>query len=640
MAAKVARHMSLARASILVFAVVALLTALFMVQMSQGQATPTSPTDATQVPHYFGPWPNWALSPLTLPDATVEIIGDGTGAAATATIGGNGAVTGITVTNPGNGYTNATVNIVGAGTGATAAATITDNGGIVAIAVDTNGSGYKAPVVSFSGGGATTDATARAYGGVDSITVQNAGTGYQFPTVDFDMPDDPNGVKAQAVAVTDGNGAITAIDITNPGSGYLTAPHVVIRDGTLMDPVANAGAGASAVATINVTAVGLDTFGAGYTSAPTVTITDSVGNGSGATATPTLDNGLVSAIDVTAPGTGYVTGGGIKKFQDQLPVLCDPAVAGSCSTDPAAKFLPIGVPDEQIYDDPDGNPINSDQYDIGLVQVRMKFNTDLPPTLTRAYVQIETPANAAISQHVALENELLDGTKVPVMIDGQPAYGVTAPQWLGPVIAATKNKPVRIVFRNLLPTGVDGDLFIPVDSTLMGSGMGPMSLPDPVDQGTVLDEVRNPICTEAPKSPDCFKDNRATLHLHGGISPWISDGTPHQWITPANEDTPWPEGVDVRYVPDMPDRQRPARRRHDVLLHQPAERAADVLPRPRLGHHAPQRVRGGGRRLHHRGRHREEAHRHRHHTGGADPADRAGPHLRPAGLAAVRHAGR
>ena len=49
----------------------------------------------------------------------------------------------------------------------------------------------------------------------------------------------------------------------------------------------------------------------------------------------------------------------------------------------------------------------------------------------------------------------------------------------------------------------------------------------------------------------CFKDNRATLHLHGGITPWISDGTPHQWITPANEDTPWPQGVSVGNVPDM-----------------------------------------------------------------------------------------
>ena len=42
---------------------------------------------------------------------------------------------------------------------------------------------------------------------------------------------------------------------------------------------------------------------------------------------------------------------------------------------------------------------------------------------------------------------------------------MTPPQWLGPTIAATKNKPVRIVFRNLLPTGAGGDLFLPVDST-------------------------------------------------------------------------------------------------------------------------------------------------------------------------------
>ena len=80
MAAKVARHFSLARASIIVFGVVALLTALFMIQMSQGQAAPTTPTDATKVPHYFGPWPNWALSPLTSADATVTITGDGAGA--------------------------------------------------------------------------------------------------------------------------------------------------------------------------------------------------------------------------------------------------------------------------------------------------------------------------------------------------------------------------------------------------------------------------------------------------------------------------------------------------------------------------------------------------------------------------------
>ncbi len=49
----------------------------------------------------------------------------------------------------------------------------------------------------------------------------------------------------------------------------------------------------------------------------------------------------------------------------------------------------------------------------------------------------------------------------------------------------------------------------------------------------------------------CFTENRATLHLHGGNTPWISDGTVHQWITPAGEMTNWPEGISVENVPDM-----------------------------------------------------------------------------------------
>ena len=36
------------------------------------------------------------------------------------------------------------------------------------------------------------------------------------------------------------------------------------------------------------------------------------------------------------------------------------------------------------------------------------------------------------------------------------------------------------------------------------------------------------------KPSGCYTDNRASIHLHGGITPWISDGSPHQWITPAD----------------------------------------------------------------------------------------------------------
>ena len=59
---------------------------------------------------------------------------------------------------------------------------------------------------------------------------------------------------------------------------------------------------------------------------------------------------------------------------------------------------------------------------------------------------------------------------------------------------------MRIVFRNLLPTGSDGDLFLPTDSSMMGSGMGPMTMPDPVNSSSVTDEVRNPACSRIPQA--------------------------------------------------------------------------------------------------------------------------------------------
>ena len=48
---------------------------------------------------------------------------------------------------------------------------------------------------------------------------------------------------------------------------------------------------------------------------------------------------------------------------------------------------------------------------------------------------------------------------------------------------------------------------------------------------------------------------RATLHLHGGNSPWISDGTTHQWITPATDSQAdalgFSKGFSFQNVPDM-----------------------------------------------------------------------------------------
>jgi FtsP/CotA-like multicopper oxidase with cupredoxin domain len=520
-------------------------------------AKPVGPTDETKVPHYFGPWPNWANSPFTLPNAAITIAGAGTGAEAVAEVDPQtGGIASIQVISPGSDYAaeSTTVTIDGGNGDALAVAHV---GVVTQVTVAPPGAGYRAPLVAFSGGGAAVQATGTAYGSVNAVTITNGGGGYAFPTVEFELPNDPNGVRATGHAEMTG-GVITAIIIDNPGSGYSTAPGVAIYNGTQFDPINldPGGSYATATTTLQVDEVGVDNFGSGYTSAPTVAITDSNGgSGSGASATAAVSVGGITRITVTNPGSGYLTVG-MRKFIDQLPGLCDPAGAG-CPT--SGKYIPLAVPEAKVY-----NGIEADEYVIALVQYRTSFSSDLPPTLVRGYVQLESAtfdaAHPGVSQNYVLTNADLDPGQpdTEILINGVPAIAVTPPQFLGPVIVANKNKPVRIIFYNLLPKDGDGDLFLPVDSSMMGSGMGPMAMGD-MNENSVLDGARSPDCTYDPQATDgmgmdsCFKNNRATLHLHGGISPWISDGTAHQWITPAGETTTWPQGVSVSNVPDMGD---------------------------------------------------------------------------------------
>ena len=307
------------------------------------------------------------------------------------------------------------------------------------------------------------------------------------------------------------------------------------------------GTGASLAAEVDlatgaVTAVTAAAGGSGYAVGDIVTISSTgsgtvAGRGSGATAAvaEVSESGAVTKIQVTAAGSDYTTLG-IEKFVDTLPGL------GEANQNDLGQYIPVGQADTTTYP-------GSDYYEIAVVQYQEQMHRDLPPTTLRGYVQLSTAA--VPGKHLALKN--LDGTGV-TLPSGAQVYAVDKPHYLGPFISATKDKPVRILFRNLLPTGVAGDLHLPVDVTVMGAGMGP-NMKNPTDPNAPMTEIdpQRPMCGETPKPRDCFSENRATLHLHGGITPWISDGTPHQWITPAGEDTAYPKGVSVSNVPDMPD---------------------------------------------------------------------------------------
>ncbi|MCX6057966.1 MAG: multicopper oxidase domain-containing protein [Chloroflexi bacterium] len=507
-------------------------------------------TDVTKVPHYFGPFPNYANSPQTVPNAIVAIAPPVAGTTATANAIVNpvdGSISGFTITNPGGGYTVAPlVSITGLGTLAAATAVVDPTGIVNSITPDVGGagSGYTAPSVAITGGGATTDATATATGGVDAlINITNGGTGFtQQPMVTFSLPNDPAGIQATGSATMNLLGVVDSITVVEPGSGYTSAPDVTITDG--IGPIFGNGTGATATATLHITGFTMNTFGTGYTSAPLVTISDDIllgGIGLGATATPTMTYGSITGFTITNPGSGYLTPG-IKKFVDTLPGL------GAAGANNLGNYISIAVADTTTYP-------GTDYYEIAVVQYRQRMSSSLPGqgTLLRGYVQLSTAV--VPGAHVQLTNANLDPNIAPTDIVGY--FGVDSPRYLGATIVAQRDRPVRILFRDLLPTGVAGDLFLPVDTTVMGSGPGPLaSMAAPLNNGTVVDEIRNPICNagfNAAAPNECYTQNRATLHLHGGITPWISDGTPHQWITPAGENTSYPQGVSVSNVPDMPD---------------------------------------------------------------------------------------
>ncbi len=193
-------------------------------------SVPTGPQDESKVPHYFGPYPNWANSPLTTSSARVTVTGDGTDATAVANIDPlTGGVSTIDVTNAGRGYTTATVQITGGDGTATATAAVSATGAVTGFTVAAGGHDYAGFDVTLTGGGGS-GATAQASGGVDAVVITDGGSGYTVPTVEFDLPDLPNGTQAKghvATLAADGadglvDGVVTRIVIDDPGSGYLS----------------------------------------------------------------------------------------------------------------------------------------------------------------------------------------------------------------------------------------------------------------------------------------------------------------------------------------------------------------------------------------------------------------------------------
>ena len=234
-------------------------------------------------------------------------------------------------------------------------------------------------------------------------------------------------------------------------------------------------------------------------------------------------SGMLPAADcfnITPPASGAFDTSKPYAPQDGVVtnISCDSGTALRKFVDPLAS-IPFAIPDKTTYP-------GSDYYEIAVVEYTQKMHTDLvKATKLRGYVQLATSVvpGAGISL----------GANLP---SGSAATAVAKPTYLGPIIHATQGRPTRVKLYNLLPAGTTGNLPLPVDETIAGAGFG-------------------------PDGQTKYLQNRVMMHLHGGDNPWISDGTPHQWILPAADEIALknagkPEmarGASTKNVPDMPD---------------------------------------------------------------------------------------
>ena len=280
---------------------------------------------------------------------------------------------------------------------------------------------------------------------------------------------------------------------------------------------------------------------------------------------------------------GYLgSGTALRKFVDPLAPVGLPAsgIAPTLADGVTSKYIPVAVPEKWVS--PDNVTSAGDYYEIAAVEYTERFHTDLRKATTlRGYVQLSTARNPgkAIAltypdgSPILIQDTNPDGT-LKIDAAGNPvrkqALAFDVPHYLGPQINATKGVATRIKFLNLLPAGRavinkdangvpildargqvqvtqrNGDLFLPVDPSIPSAGFGPDGFYS-------------------------FTQNRALMHLLGADAPWISIGTPHQWIAPIGESdaaragslaatipdsatlATYLRGVSAINVPDMPD---------------------------------------------------------------------------------------
>jgi hypothetical protein len=154
-------------------------------------------------------------------------------------------------------------------------------------------------------------------GSIASIGIVNQGTGYtSAPAVVISSPNQTNGIQATAVATISNANVISSVTLTEAGSGYTSSPTITLNGG--------GGTNANIIASVLTFAQGtvsvlVTNGGTGYSNAANISVSIAGGGGAGAAGKAIISGNIVTQVIMTNNGSGYtnqsnitvsITGGG------------------------------------------------------------------------------------------------------------------------------------------------------------------------------------------------------------------------------------------------------------------------------------------------------------------------------------------